>query len=110
MAAWTVSVVDVSCGSCGRVIRADEPFQVLTSKRLIRCATHASGPVDDVEVDLERARIEMDRERQALKTAQGEAAPVVRHARVRSPQGFKSLMDAARPLFDAKAVAAGGDR
>ena len=58
MAIWTVSPFALTCGSCGGVIPAGQPVQLLTVKRLVRCVPHATEPVNEQEVDLERARME----------------------------------------------------
>ena len=103
MATWTVFPHPVRCGACGREVPADAPVQLLTAKQLRRCEVDATAPVNWVEVDLERARLEMDRERAALRD---DAAIVASLRRPPFPQTFRPLRDLPLP-FDAKAAACG---
>ena len=100
---WTMATIDLSCGRCGRRIKAGEPIQLLTSKRLVRCVEHATGPVNHEELDLEQARIEADREREALRDRPVRQAPVRIH---RPAKAFTPLADLALP-FDSRRAAAG---
>lgn len=103
MATWTVSAFDLTCGSCGGGIPAGQPMQLLTVKRLVRCVQHATGPVNEPEVDLERARIDIEREREAMQRPSTGGGAEVRIPR--RPRPFKSLGE----MFDPRAAAAGKD-
>lgn len=103
MATWTVYPMDVACGSCGASVPAGEPVQLLTERKLVRCVEHASEPVNMAEVDLEHARIEFDR--CAVRATPAVASTPERYR----PQGFRSLVESARPLFDSKRAALGKD-
>jgi hypothetical protein len=88
---WTVTRNDATrCGACGRVIAADRPMQLLTARMLVRCVDCAHGVVNHEEVDLERERIRMERER-----------PPQEHR-----HGFATFGDLKLP-FDPKKAAAG---
>jgi hypothetical protein len=103
MATWTVFPLDVSCGACSRVIPAGEPVQLLTSRQLKRCQDDAVGPVDWQELDLERARLEMERAREAEQSqaAQSRGGAVVRHQR--PTKSFQRVSDMKLP-FDPRAA------
>jgi hypothetical protein len=76
-------------------------MQLLTVKRLIRCVDHATEPVNWQEVDLERARVEMEREREAMQRPETGGGPErLRPARVKS---FKQIGE----LFDPKLAQTG---
>lgn len=100
MAAWTVFGMPVQCGACGELVPAGEPVQLVTSRQLRRCAEHAFGPVNWQEVDLERARLEMEQAR--------ERTPAAVEARPRGGSAMRSYASIADTLpFDPRAAAAG---
>jgi hypothetical protein len=88
---WTVFPIDVLCGGCKQTIPPDQPVLLLTRVRLRRCVACAAGldvEPNPVEIDLERARLEMDRARGQVVSA----SPLPRRP--------------ARPHHDAKSAAA----
>jgi hypothetical protein len=102
---WTVATADVMCGSCGRAIPPNQPIALLTARQLVRCPACAGAPVDAVEVDHERFRLEQDRLR-----AGAPSAVIPREAY--HPRPMAPLSAAAAHVFDTfdrKAAAAGRD-
>jgi hypothetical protein len=104
---WTVMPlgVDLECGCCGATIPGDSPFALVTIRDLVRCqpcAVAAGFAFDAEEVDLERFRLEQERQRRPVPTM------VQSPVRVPAPRPMVRASELAH-LFDPRAAAAGRD-
>lgn len=114
MRQWTIAPKGgAGCGYCGRWMTAGEPLQVITfPERGIparyRCVDHAIGAVNDVEVDLERDRLERAQERAALQ--QPDPRPHAdRQPPPPAPKPFAAIAELAAATRDPRAAQAGRD-
>jgi len=108
-ACWTVFARDVECGAAdgAHPIPAGQPVRVIGSA-ILRCAEHASIPVDEAEVDAARHRLDVLRETLAREASSPQQPRLRVNTRPTRPKSFASLGDIGKQ-FDPK-VAAAGDR
>ena len=104
---WTVLPpgVDIECGRCGETIPGDAPIALVTPAEKVRCAPCAVAlgfALDSQEVDLERFRLEQERQARPVPAM---PSPVVR---VPAPRPMVKASDLAH-LFDPRLAAAGRD-
>jgi len=102
---WTVLPpgVDIECGRCGETISGDAPIALITPAEKVRCAPCAVAlgfALDSQEVDLERFRLEQERQARPVPSF---PSPVVR---VPAPRPMVRASELAH-LFDAKRAAVG---
>lgn len=106
MSRWVLAGVSAVCGYDGAVIPLGTPMQIVLGHR-VRCAAHATGPVNHDEIDAALRAREAQLERDAV-TAEATPSPArtIRQRPVRRPSSFASLRDVAATL-DPKRLAAG---
>lgn len=107
MRQWTVARTITGCGSCRRRIDQGEPLQEIAitgvAGKRYRCAGCADGPVNDVEVDHERFRLEREAAERVEIHAPGRVAERAGLARGFTPVSTFQQGE----FFDAKSKAAG---
>jgi hypothetical protein len=121
MSVWTVYPYAVACGICGEVIpdlqpvlemRPSSPSHTGKMRRCAYCATVRQGiPVNHDEVELEKARLDLETARAAERRehALAHPRPIVRIPAPRPPRPFRSLGDVGLSAARGKAAAAGRD-
>jgi len=112
MKRWTVAPeAGLTCGACFVRVQHNQAVQEITlplrgpNRIRYRCESCADGVPDQQEIDLEKARLEMELERAAIAAVEPSASRSVHRHRP-----MRSLKELAGSLpFDAKSAAAGRD-